>query len=73
MQCNIDQVCRRVRIVNGRKTAIPGLLFLLAGLIDQSKFLIVAGAVLILMGSFMIFEGTKGWCVLRAMGFKTKI
>ncbi len=22
-------------------------------------------------GAFMVFEGVKGWCVMRAMGFKT--
>jgi len=24
-------------------------------------------------GAFMIFEGVNGWCVVRAMGFKTPI
>jgi len=39
----------------------------------RSDFLfIVAGAAVTVAGLFMIFEGIKGWCAVRAMGFKTK-
>jgi hypothetical protein len=32
-----------------------------------------AGIAALLGGAFMIFEGVNGWCVVRAMGFKTPI
>jgi hypothetical protein len=32
-----------------------------------------AGVAAMLGGAFMIFEGVNGWCVVRAMGFKTPI
>jgi len=32
-----------------------------------------AGIAAVVGGAFMIFEGVNGWCVVRAMGFKTPI
>jgi hypothetical protein len=32
-----------------------------------------AGIAALVGGAFMIFEGVNGWCVVRAMGFKTPI
>jgi hypothetical protein len=31
------------------------------------------GAVLAATGAFVLFEALRGWCVLRACGFKTRL
>jgi hypothetical protein len=75
MQCNIDGKGRRVRIVSG--VVCCGVAVGI-GVISYFKFEIIswpgAFAVLLLAGGlFQIFEGVKGWCVVRAMGIKTRI
>lgn len=66
MQCNIDQRGRKARLVTGAVVDVAGIVALLAGFIFLGVFLMIAG-------SFMIFEGARGWCALRALGFKTKL
>lgn len=72
MQCNIDQRGRVARIVTGGLTALIG-----AGLLVASRtgalpsWAVWAGLGCLAGGGFAIFEGVKGWCVMRAMGFKT--
>ncbi len=73
MQCNIDQRGRKARIVTGAAVDGVGAVMILAGALRTETWLIVAGAVVSVAGLFMIFEGVKGWCVARAMGFKTRI
>ena len=73
MQCNIDQRGRQARLVTGTAVDALGIFLLVAGLYAGKKWMMVAGAVLCFSGLFMIFEGVKGWCAVRAMGFKTKI
>ena len=34
---------------------------------------LAGGFILILAGLFQLFESRKGWCAIRAMGFKTPI
>lgn len=73
LTCNIDQRGRKARLVTGAFVDAAGIVALLAGMFLNQLAAIIAGGVLSLAGSFMIFEGAKGWCALRAMGFKTKI
>lgn len=73
MQCNIDQRGRKARLVTGAVVDALGVFLLVAGIYVGKKWLIVAGAIACLSGMFMIFEGVKGWCAVRAMGFKTKL
>ena len=73
MQCNIDQRGRKARIVTGAIVDATGVILILTGVLRNDTALIVAGIIVSVAGSFMIFEGVKGWCVVRAMGFKTKI
>ena len=73
MQCNIDQHGRKARIISGAITDACGALLLLTGVLRSDAWLIVAGAIVSVAGLFIIFEGVKGWCVVRAMGFKTKL
>ncbi|MFK7789495.1 MAG: hypothetical protein AB8C95_08420 [Phycisphaeraceae bacterium] len=73
MQCNIDAKGKFVRLIWGLVMLAAAIA--LAGLILLN---IVGGAwlwavvvVLALMGAFGIYEARAGWCVARAMGFKT--
>ncbi len=73
MQCNIDQRGRKARMVAGAVVDGVGAVMILVGAWRTEVWLIVAGAVVSAAGLFMIFEGVKGWCVARAMGFKTRL
>lgn len=73
MQCNIDQRGRKARIVTGAIVDATGVILILTGILRNDTAFIVAGIIVSVAGSFMIFEGVKGWCVVRAMGFKTRI
>jgi len=72
--CNIDSKGKRVRFVNG-------ILMLLGGLVAIFLWAIPAGGLwpslvsilLIAAGAISLFEAGTGWCVLRAMGFKTPV
>jgi hypothetical protein len=58
----------RGRIVRG----LAGGLLVAAGLVT-AFYLWWAGLVLGLSGLFALYEATRGWCVLRACGIRTKI
>lgn len=74
MQCNIDNRGRTARIVSGVLTAAVGAGLLAAWALQTTPpWTIWAGLAALAGGAFMIFEGLKGWCVMRAMGFKTPI
>jgi len=73
VQCNIDQRGRKARIISGAATDAVGALAILAGVLRNEAWFIVIGALLSVAGLFIIFEGVKGWCVARALGFKTRI
>ena len=73
MQCNINAKGKAVRLVGGVLVVVIALV--LAGLVATGVlpqawwwFVVVGTA---LGGGFMVFEGWSGWCVVRAMGFKT--
>jgi hypothetical protein len=74
MQCNIDNRGRVARIATGLLTAAVGI-----GLVAASRlgslppWAFWAGLGCLAGGGFSIFEGVKGWCVVRALGFKTPI
>lgn len=73
MQCNIDAKGKALRLIYG--LVMIALAVALAGLI-LLKVLpggwVWAGVVaLALFGAFGIYEARAGWCVMRAMGFKT--
>jgi hypothetical protein len=73
LTCNIDQRGRKARLVSGVIVDVCGSGLLVAGLLTGQMVLIIGGAVVSVAGTFMIFEGAVGWCVVRAMGFKTKL
>jgi len=74
MQCNIDAKGKLVRLIYGVAFVVIGIVTILAwALRTGSIFGWVLSCVAIVVGAFAIFEGHAGWCVVRAMGFKTRI
>ena len=74
MQCNIDNRGRVARIATGILSAAVGAgLIAAARLGSLAPWGLWAGLGFIAGGAFSIFEGVKGWCVVRALGFKTPI
>jgi len=73
LTCNIDQRGRRARLVMGILTDTIGTAILVAGIVLRQTPLIVLGVIGMAAGGFMIFESMAGWCVVRALGFKTKL
>jgi hypothetical protein len=74
LKCNIDSRGKRVRLVNGIVTLAIGIA--IAGLWGWGSGSVTGwgvGMALMAAGAFMIFEARAGWCVLRAMGIKTRI
>ena len=72
MQCNIDNRGRVARIITGLLTAAVGIgLVVAARLGSLPPWALWVGLGCLAAGAFSIFEGVKGWCVVRAMGFKT--
>jgi len=72
LTCNIDARGKAVRLIYGIFLSIIGLLlaiFLAWGSDSPLRWLIAIGC--IVAGGFAIFESRAGWCVMRAMGFKT--
>ena len=73
MQCNIDQSGRKERNITGVIIDLIGVSVLVTGIATGQLALIIAGGVTSGAGMFVIFEGVKGWCVLRAVGVKTPL
>ena len=74
MQCNIDARGKAMRLINGIIGVVAGVVLLFAwALRTGSVAAWVVTGVFLLGGAFCIFEARAGWCVLRAMGFKTRI
>ena len=74
MQCNIDARGRAVRRRGGLLCLALGAVALAAAVLGAHRWPSLGiGAFLALAGLFQLFEARKGWCVVRAMGFKTPV
>jgi hypothetical protein len=71
LACNIDQRGKRARLIGGVIVGVCGAALILTGALTKSMVILGVGIFLAVTGSFMIFEGARGWCALRAMGIKT--
>jgi uncharacterized membrane protein HdeD (DUF308 family) len=73
LQCNIDSRGKAARLIWGVLLLIVGvvLLFVLA-LPSSSVWAWVVTIFCLAGGAFAVFEARAGWCVVRAMGFKTR-
>jgi len=75
MQCNIDARGKAARLRIGIIESALALVVLAVAAITQvgGSWLWIAGGLLAAGGAFAIFEARAGWCVVRAMGFRTRI
>ena len=72
LQCNIDARGRVVRLVYGIVLVVVGIaMALLWALPRGTAWPWVVSALVMAGGAFAVFEARAGWCVIRAMGFKT--
>jgi hypothetical protein len=74
LTCNIDARGKAARLRIGIGAFIIGLVLLFAWVIPTGTGLAwgITGSLLFAAG-FSIFEARAGWCVVRAMGFRTPI
>lgn len=72
LRCNIDRRGRFARGLSGAICLAFGVAFVLLRLPGDPAWLrwLLAG-LLAFLGGFQIFEAWVGWCVTRALGFKT--
>jgi hypothetical protein len=72
LQCNINSKGKMCRFITGIALVIAGLALLLTWALPAGTALAwICTAALFLAGAFVIFEARAGWCIVRAMGFKT--
>ncbi len=75
LECNIDARGQAARLIAGIGALSFGLvlaIFTMFGVLPSTiGWIVVAGSVF--GGAFAIFEARAGWCVVRAMGFKTRL
>mgnify|MGYP001173251010 FL=1 len=72
LTCNIGAAGKAARLRVGIMAVAGGVLLaplVAVGFLPSVGWLAVAGSVA--GGSFSIWEARAGWCVVRAMGFKT--
>lgn len=73
MQCNINRKGRIARTITGILTVTAAVVLLALGMLNKLTgwWVWPLGIFGIAFGAFQIFEARKGWCAMRAMGFKT--
>jgi hypothetical protein len=72
MTCNIDKRGRQMRALIGIILLVGALLWHLA-MPEADLWVHLVHLLVGLIGVFSIFQGLVGWCVVRAMGFKTPV
>ena len=74
LNCNIDARGKRARLIYGIVVVVIGIVLAVAvALPSGSVWMWIVAAACVLFGAFAIFEARAGWCVVRAMGFKTRM
>lgn len=76
LECNIDSKGRAMRLVAGILAILGGAVayvILTLGVIPVPESLGTLGVLaMVAGGAFAIFEAKAGWCVVRALGFRTR-
>ncbi len=73
LNCNIDARGRAIRLITGMVVLALGVILLILWAWREGGGLAwTISLALVLSGGFMIFEGRAGWCIVRAMGIKTR-
>jgi uncharacterized membrane protein HdeD (DUF308 family) len=74
LTCNIDARGKRARLIYGIIMLLLGIVLVFTLAIPTgSVWMWVIAVACVLFGAFAIFEARAGWCVMRAMGFKTRM
>ena len=74
LTCNIDANGKKVRFITGALTVLGALILIVFWAWPGSGWLPWAVVIaMLMMGGLALFEARAGWCIVRAMGFKTKI
>jgi len=72
LTCNINARGKAVRLIWGILLIAAGTVTAIAWAYPKSSILgWVISVALVLGGAFAVFEARVGWCVIRAMGWKT--
>ena len=73
MQCNIDSRGKLARLITGCLTLLAAIAVMVAAALAfiGGWWVWLIGVLLLAFGCFQIYEAWSGWCVMRAMGFKT--
>lgn len=72
MTCNIDGKGRIARLISGVIVLVAGIVLAAAWAWPGGWWVAwLIAALTIGSGMFQIFEAWKGWCIMRAMGFRT--
>ena len=75
MECNIGEKGKAARLKLGIIAVLGGLILagiILTGILEGTFWWLgVAGG--IFGGAFSIWEARAGWCIVRALGFKTPL
>ena len=76
LECNIDSKGRAMRLVAGILAILGGVVayfILTLDIIPVPESIGTLGVLaMVLGGAFAIFEAKAGWCVVRALGFRTR-
>jgi len=74
-ECNIDDRGKAFRLKIGIGSLLAGVVLSAVFYLADVDWLMLwlAPAGMIGGGAFAIFEARAGWCIVRAMGFKTRI
>jgi hypothetical protein len=74
LQCNIDSRGRAARLIYGLILLAAGVAMLLWWALPAGTVAAWVVTLLVLAGgAFAVFEARAGWCVVRAMGFRTPL
>jgi hypothetical protein len=72
LTCNINSRGKLARLIYGIVLVATGLLLIALWARPTGGILAwIVSVVCALSGAFAIFEAWAGWCVIRAMGFRT--
>ena len=74
LQCNINAKGKAIRLAYGFALVIGGIVlaWLWAWPSGSAWAWVICGAA-VGGGAFAVFEGWAGWCVVRALGFRTPV
>jgi hypothetical protein len=73
LQCNIDAKGSRIRGIGGTILMALAVILVLLAWFTGWNWLWWPVAGCSLGGAIQLFEAANSWCVIRAMGYKTKI